>query len=150
MLKIAIGYPEEDAEAAILDRVEGGFDAANLASADLQTVLDVQALGALRAAVRQVHVEEPVRRYVTQIVRLTRTMRQVSLGASPRAGIMLLLSAKAHAVVAGRGFATPDDVKAMALPVLRHRVLLLPEVEVEGRTPDQCINELLLATEVPR
>ena len=54
------------------------------------------------------------------------------------------------AVVAGRGFATPDDVKAMALPVLRHRVLLLPEVEVEGRTPDQCINELLLATEVPR
>jgi len=150
MLKIAIGYPAEDAEAAILDRVEDGFDAANLASADLQTVLDVQALGALRAAARQVHVEEPVRRYVTQIVRLTRTMRQVSLGASPRAGIMLLLSAKAHAVVAGRGFATPDDVKAMALPVLRHRVLLLPEVEVEGRTPDQCINELLLATEVPR
>jgi MoxR-like ATPase len=77
-------------------------------------------------------------------------MPQVSLGASPRAAVMLLLAAKARAVIAGRDYATPDDVKAMALPALRHRMLLLPEIEVEGRSTDDCIRELLLGVEVPR
>jgi MoxR-like ATPase len=77
-------------------------------------------------------------------------MPQVSLGASPRAAVMLLLASKARAVVSGRDFVTPDDVKAMAPPVLRHRMLMLPEFEVEGRTPDDCIRELLLGTKVPR
>jgi len=91
-----------------------------------------------------------VRRYVTRVVRSTRSMPQIALGASPRAAVMLMLAAKAQAVMAGRDFVTPDDVKAMALPALRHRLMLQPEFEVEGRTTDDCINELLLGVEVPR
>ena len=150
MLKILLGYPEEDVEALILDRVEGGFDATDLASADVATLLDVKTLSDLRATVRQVRVEEPVRRYITSIVRATRTRPDVALGASPRAAVMLMLAAKAHSVLVGRDFVTPDDVKAMALPALRHRLILLPEVEVEGGTPDDCVRDLLLGIEVPR
>jgi MoxR-like ATPase len=150
MMKILIDYPDEAGEAAILDHVEGGFDAADLGTAGLAPLLDAEQVTALRQTVRAVHVEEPVRRYATQIVRGTRALPVVSLGASPRAAVMLLLAAKAQAVLAGRDFATPDDVKAMALPVLRHRVLLLPEAEVEGRTPDECLTNLLNATDVPR
>jgi len=150
MFKIVIGYPEEQREASILDKVESGFDSSDLSTAGLESVLDVATLEDLRTTVRGVRVEEMVRRYVTTIIRATRSMLQVSLGASPRAAVMLLLGAKAHAVVVGREFVTPDDVKAMALPVLRHRLLLRPEVEVEGRTADDCLHELLLGIEVPR
>jgi MoxR-like ATPase len=150
MFKILVGYPDERTETTILDNVEAGFNSDNLASANLRVLLDVPTLEELRAAVRTVLVEPIVRRYVTSIVRATRSMIQLSLGASPRAAVMLMLGAKAQAVVAGRSFVTPDDVKAMALPVLRHRILLRPEVEVEGRSPDDCLRELLLGVEVPR
>jgi MoxR-like ATPase len=150
MLKILIDYPAQDHEAAILDKVEAGFDAANLTAADLQSLLDPQTVADLRAAVRGVHVEPLVRGYITQIVRATRSIPEITLGASPRAGVMLLLAAKARAVIAGRPYVTPDDVKALAAPVLRHRILLLPEAEVEGKTADDCIKQLLLKIEVPR
>ncbi len=150
MLKITVDYPAEDSEATILDRHEGGFDSADLSTIELSALLDADSLIELRSVVRAIRVEEMVRRYITQIIRSTRRMPQVSLGASPRAGVMLLLAAKAHAVIAGRDYVTPDDVKAMAPPTLRHRMLLLPEVEIEGRTTDDCIRELLLGIEVPR
>ena len=150
MLKILVNYPDEAVEGAILDRVEDGFDWSNLATANLRTLLDLETLLDLRETVRRTHMEESVRRYATRIVRGSRALPQVSLGASPRAAVMLMLAAKAHAVVAGRPFATPDDVKAMAPAVLRHRLLLAPEIEVEGRKPDDCIRELLLGVEVPR
>jgi MoxR-like ATPase len=150
MLKILVGYPPEAEEAAILDKVEAGFDAADLATARLTAVLDGASLAALRAAVRKVRVEEMVRRYITRIVRATRAMPQVSLGASPRAAVMLMLASKGRAVLDGRDFVTPDDVKAMAPPTLRHRMLLAPEFEVEGRTADDCLRELLVGIKVPR
>jgi MoxR-like ATPase len=150
MLKVQIGYPARQMEESILDKVEDGFDSADLSTAGISPLISTDQLREMRAVVRAVHVEEPVRRYITQIVRATRETPQVSLGASPRAGIMLMLAAKASAVVAGRSFVTPDDVKSMALPALRHRLLLLPEVEVEGRTADECVREILLSTEVPR
>jgi MoxR-like ATPase len=149
MLKIVIDYPQEAAEAQILDKVEAGFDAA-LAGSEVQPMLDAQKLLDLRAATRSVHVEEIVRRYVTRVIRATRSRSQITLGASPRAGVMLMLAAKAKALLAGRDFVSPDDVKAMAPAVLRHRILLLPEVEVEGLTPDDCLKEILLGAEVPR
>jgi MoxR-like ATPase len=150
LIKILVEYPGEEHEATILDRLEEGFDSADLSTAGMECVLSVEKLADLRETVRRVHIEEAVRRYVTGIVRATRSLHQVSLGASPRAGVMLVLAAKAHAVIAGREFVTPDDVKEMAAPVLRHRILLLPEVEVEGRTADDFLRELLLRVEVPR
>jgi MoxR-like ATPase len=150
MLKILVGYPQAKVEAIILDRVEAGFEATDLESAGLKPLLDVPTLIEVRKTVRQVHVEEPVRRYVTAIVRATRSRSQIALGASPRAAVLLMLAAKAHAVLAGREYVTPDDVKRMALPALRHRILLLPEVEVEGGTSDDCLREILAGVQVPR
>jgi MoxR-like ATPase len=149
MLKIVIDYPAEAAEAEILDKVESGFDA-GLAGPDSQPVLDALKLLDLRAATMTVHVEEMVRRYVTRVIRATRSRSQITLGASPRAGVMLLLAAKAKALLSGRDFVSPDDVKAMAPAVLRHRILLLPEAEVEGLCADDCLKEILLGAEVPR
>jgi MoxR-like ATPase len=150
MLKIVIDYPGEAAEAEILDKVEAGFDSADLAGLNLQPLLDAPRLLGLREATRKVHVEEMVRRYVTRVIRATRSRSQITLGASPRAGVMLLLAAKAKALLSGREFVSPDDVKALAPAVLRHRILLLPEAEVEGLTPDDCLKEILQGAEVPR
>jgi MoxR-like ATPase len=150
MLKIVINYPDEAAEERILDNVESGFDAGDLAGIIIERVLDRERLGALRQAVRGTHVESMVRRYITRVIRATRGRAQVTLGASPRAGVMLLLAAKARALLAGRDFVSPDDVKAIAPAVLRHRILLLPEAEVEGLSPDDCLKEILLHAEVPR
>jgi MoxR-like ATPase len=150
MLKILVPYPQEAAELQILDNVDAGFDAADLAAAQIEQVIDAESLRSARQAARTVRVEELIRRYITQIVRTTRSRPQVSLGASPRAGVMLMLAAKARAMISGRDFVTPDDVKAIAKPVLRHRILLIPEVEIEGKTADDCINDILHTIEVPR
>jgi MoxR-like ATPase len=150
MMKIVIKYPPENAETEILDKVEAGFDSSNLNTINIQKVLDLEKLTSIREIAKKVRVEEIVRRYVTQIIRATRSKPQITLGASPRAGVMLMGAAKGRALVMGRDFATPDDVKAMALPVLRHRILLVPEAEVEGKTTDDCIDEILLTIEVPR
>jgi len=149
MLKIVIDYPAEAAEAQILDKLEASVDSV-LTGPEVQPVLDALKLLDLRAATRTVHVEEMVRRYVTRVIRATRSRAQITLGASPRAGVMLLLAAKAKALLSGRDFVSPDDVKAMAPAVLRHRILLLPEAEVEGLSPDDCLKEILLGAEVPR
>ncbi|MBN1972255.1 MAG: MoxR family ATPase [Sedimentisphaerales bacterium] len=150
MMKILIKYPPETAEAGILDKVESGFDSSNLETADIRKVLDLETLMAIREAARKIHVEEPVRRYITQIIRATRSKPNITLGASPRAGVMLMNAAKAKALLMGRDFSTPDDVKSMSLPVLRHRILLVPEAEIEGKTADDCISEILYTIEVPR
>jgi len=150
MMKILVEYPPENAEAEILDQVEAGFDASDLNTAGIKKVLDLEMLSNIRQRAKKIHAEEMVRRYVTQIVRATRSKPQITLGASPRAGVMLMGAAKARALVSGRDFVTPDDVKTMALPVLRHRILLVPEAEVEGKTTDDSIKEILLAVEVPR
>jgi len=149
MLKILIDYPGEAAEAEILDKVESSLGTA-LAGPDAQPLLDALKLLDLRVATMTVHVEEMVRRYVTRIIRATRTRPQITLGASPRAGVMLLLAAKGKALLSGRDFVSPDDIKAMAPAVLRHRIVLLPEAEVEGLTPDDCLKEILQGAEVPR
>ncbi len=150
MMKINIKYPPESAEAEILDKVEEGFDSSKPESVNIQRVLDFESLISIRQIVKNIHVEEAVRRYVTQIIRATRSMQTITLGASPRAGVLLMIASKARALLSGRDFVTPDDVKAMALPVLRHRILLVPEAEIEGKFPDDCINEIFHSIEVPR
>jgi MoxR-like ATPase len=150
MMKIVIKYPPEGAESEILDKVEAGFDSSDLKTINVQKVLDLESLASIRETAKKVRLEEMVRRYITKIIRATRSRPQLTLGASPRAGVMLMRAAKAKALLMGRDFVTPDDVKDMALAVLRHRILLIPEAEVEGKTTDDCIKEILLAMEVPR
>lgn len=150
MFKIKVDYPPEEPEREILDKLEEGFDATDLSTANLDRLLDVATLADLRETVRRIQVKPEVRRYITSIVRATRSLPQVSLGASPRAGAMLMRAAKGGAAIHGRQYVTPDDVKSLARPALRHRLILRPEIEVEGRTTDECIEELLTGVEVPR
>ncbi len=150
LIKIRIGYPPEQAERAILDRYVGGFSADRAETFGIRPVLTAGELTRVRAEVAAVHVEPSVLDYVTRIVRATRDEPSLALGASPRAGVALFLASRASAYLEGRDFVTPDDVKALALPVLRHRVVLTPEAEVEGQTVDERLAGMLGAIPAPR
>ncbi|HST61957.1 MAG TPA: MoxR family ATPase [Longimicrobium sp.] len=150
LLKIIVGYPGAEAERAILDRYVDGFSADRADSYGIKAVLGSGELVRLRQAVSTVHVEPNVRDYITRIVRATREEPSLALGASPRAGVALFLAARAEAFLSGRDFVTPDDVKSLTLPVLRHRVVLTPEAEVEGQTVDDRVGGLLGTIPAPR
>jgi MoxR-like ATPase len=150
LLKIVIGYPGEAAEREILDRYVAGFSADRAETFGVRPVLSAGDLAGVRAAVAAVHVEPTVRDYVTRIVRATRDEPSFALGASPRAGVALFLASRAEALLSGRDFVTPDDVKSLALPVLRHRVVLTPEAEVEGQTVDERLRGLVQTLPAPR
>lgn len=150
LLKIVVGYPEQQQEVEILKHYQAGFDAARVTTFNIQPCTSVPELAELRAAVRQVRVEQPVLEYITSIIRGTRGLQWLTLGASPRASVMLLLASKGLAVLRGRSYVVPDDVRDMAIPVLRHRIVLNPEAEIEGMTADQCVSRVLERTEVPR
>jgi MoxR-like ATPase len=150
LFKIVVGYPEKRQEIEILERYQAGFDAARLATFGIQPCTSVEDLVQVRAAVRQVTVAPPLLDYITSIIRGTRELPALTLGASPRAAVMLLLASKGLAVMRRRAYVTPDDVRDLAIPVLRHRIMLNPEAEIEGTTADQCIGRVLERIEVPR
>lgn len=150
LLKVNIDYPDEPSEREVLRRYHAGFDAHDLDSAGIRPVIDADELPELRAQIRAVTVEEGIIGYITRLVAASRRSPDLILGGSPRAAITLLLTAKTAAALAGRDFVVPDDVKAMALPALRHRLILRPEAEIEGLDADAVIRRLLAATEVPR
>ncbi|HEX6057622.1 MAG TPA: MoxR family ATPase [Gemmatimonadaceae bacterium] len=150
LLKIRVDYPSEEAERAMLANHAAGFDAERTAGLLPAPVLDADAARRLRDAVDQVRVAPEVQEYIASLVRATRTEPALTLGGSPRATVALFRAARAAALVAGRAFATPDDVKDYALPVLRHRVLLAPELEVEGRTPDDVLSSVLTRVPAPQ
>lgn len=149
-MKVTMTYPTPDEEAALLVRVHRGFDAHELASVGLQPVISAQILENARQAVRNVTVSEGIIRYITSIVGRTRGLPNLTLGASPRASVALLECAKAHAALTGRDFVSPEDVKAIAPPVLRHRLLLRAESEMEGLRTDDVVRSVLGEIEVPR
>ncbi|MFQ5663173.1 MAG: AAA family ATPase [Terriglobia bacterium] len=149
LMKIRIRYPEADQEAEILQAYQEGFDARALDRLGL-VPMETPLLAAARREVAQVRVEPSLFRYITELVRRTREWPALTLGASPRAGVNLMFVAKAMAAMEGRDYLIPDDVKTAALPVLRHRVLLKPEADLEGLTPDQVIADVLAAVEVPK
>lgn len=149
LMKIRITYPEGTEEAQILLKYQEGFDARSLDRAGLQPV-ESRAIDEARAEVKRVRVEPALNDYIVAIVRKTRQSPAVSLGASPRAAINLMFVAKATAAIEGRDFLVPDDVKASALPVLRHRVVLKPEADLEGLSADDVIRETLAGVEVPK
>ena len=148
LVKLDVGYPDEAGEVAMLRFTHRGVDAVTLA--DVVAVAGPAHLRAARDEVDATTASEELLGYVAAIVRRTRTLPSVALGASPRAAVHLLAASKAAACLAGRGFVTPDDVVAMAPPVLRHRLLLRPEAELERYRPDDAIATALAAVPVPR
>jgi MoxR-like ATPase len=149
LFKIVIGYPDPAEEVDIL---RGHHQRRNLTDAvdAVSAVLDAGQLATLRGQVHQVHVEDNLFNYIAQIVQATRANKSLYLGASPRASVALLNSAKALATLRGRDFITPEDVQELAVPVLRHRVLLTPEREMEGGTADEVVAQIVQKIEVPR
>jgi MoxR-like ATPase len=149
LVKTVMPYPTRDAELELLTRYEGGFDAERLVAADMKSALTSADAVAIRGLVDNVRVAPEVRVYVADITRSTREERMLSLGASPRATVALFRAARAAAVLEGRNFVIPDDVKGVTPAVLRHRINLAPELEVEGRSPDDVLGALLARVRVP-
>ena len=150
LIKCQITYPDAVAEAGLLDRVLAGFDSAAPASYGINPVLDGAGLAELQQAAAKVRVEPALVQYITALVRATRDAPALTYGGSPRASVALLKLAQAAALLAGREFVIPDDVKPLALPVLRHRVVVAPELELEGVTPDAALKTLIDRIEAPR
>ncbi|HEU4585326.1 MAG TPA: MoxR family ATPase [Gemmatimonadaceae bacterium] len=150
LLKIRVPYPAREAELAMLENYSKGFDAERAADAVPQPVVTAAVLRELRGAAECVKVAPEVREYIASIVRATREEPALTLGGSPRATVALFRVARAAALIAGRDFATPDDVKDFAFPVLRHRVIVSPEVEVEGRTSDEVLDAVLTRVTAPQ
>lgn len=147
LFKIVIDYPNIVEEVAILDRQNKGELSIDVG---IKPVLDDHKLKSLHRAVEKVQVEHHLLEYIAQIVSATRQSPWITLGASPRASLAILNASKALAAIRGRDFITPDDIKEIALPVLRHRVLLTPEKEMDGTSTDTIIWQLIDKTEVPR
>ena len=150
LMKIVVDYPDAEAEREILDRYAEGFRNDDLNTFGITNPLSSEAVAAHRVAADRVHVDERIRQYITDLVRATRRAPSFVLGASPRAGVALFLASRAEAHLSGRDYVTPDDVKRLAFPVLRHRVLLTADAEVEGRTSDAELSQLLESLEAPR
>ncbi|HSI73443.1 MAG TPA: MoxR family ATPase [Fimbriimonas sp.] len=150
LLKILVDYPEPAAEMEVLQRHHRGFRPQSLEDAGIQQVVSLPALLQMQLEVQQTNVEEKVFDYIYAIVKATRESADIMVGGSPRAGIALLNCSKALARLRGRDFVIPDDVKELAPPILRHRVLLRPEAEVEGLTVDRVLAGLLEGQIVPR
>jgi MoxR-like ATPase len=149
LLKLHVGYPSAEQEQEVLRRHDEGLDPHDIASV-VRPVATVADLAAARTLVDDVRVEAPVLGYVVSLARATRESPSLALGVSPRGSAMLLHAAKAWAWLSGRAFVTPDEVKAMAKPALRHRVQLRPEVELEGATVDAVLDGVLATVPVPR
>lgn len=147
LFKINIEYPSLEEEITMLDghhkRKEQHF-------ALVRPVLNAENINAYRQKVGDVHVEHHLLRYIAQLVQETRNNSAIYLGASPRASVAILNSAKAFACLQGRDFVTPEDIKLLSLPVLRHRLILTPEKEMEGLAADEVIHQVVEKIEVPR
>jgi len=149
LVKIRVPYPSASDEVQLLTNVQNGFDSGDLAAVGLVPI-EPELLERARKEVKTVNVQEALFTYVVQIVRRTREWPALSLGASPRAAVSLMVFARALAALEGREYLIPDDVKQSALPVLRHRIVVKPEADLEGITPDQVLQDVLRAVEVPR
>jgi MoxR-like ATPase len=150
LMKVIVGYPSAEAEAKMLELHESGFDPEKGGGMVIvESVLTAEQARQCRQLVDQVRVAPEVREYISSITRATRDDPGFVLGASPRASVALMRASRASAVMDGRDFVTPDDVKARAPAVLRHRVILAPELGVEGRTTDEVLSALLTRVVAP-
>ncbi|MFI8852181.1 MoxR family ATPase [Streptomyces sp. 891-h] len=150
LLKLNIPLPSRDTEIDVLTRHAEGFDPRDLPGMGVRPVAGPAEIGAARAAVARTSVSSEVTGYIVDICRATRESPSLSLGVSPRGATALLSTARAWAWLTGRDYVIPDDVKAFALPTLRHRIQLRPEAEMEGVTADSVLDSILAHTQVPR
>lgn len=149
LMKIRIVYPEAGEETRILEAYQGGFDAREFDRIELAAVEPPLLAGALEE-VKRIRVEPGLFRYIGEVCRRTRDWPSLSLGASPRAAVNLMLVAKGIAALDARDYLIPDDVKAAAPAVLRHRLILRPEADLEGLTPDSVVADVLAAVPIPK
>ncbi|HLO99721.1 MAG TPA: MoxR family ATPase [Fimbriimonas sp.] len=150
LIKVVLDYPSSEDEVDILRLHHAGFTPNNLDAVGLRTVLNPEQLAEAQKEVKSTRVEDKIFEYIYGIVKATRTSRDIAIGGSPRAGIALLNVSKSLARLRGRDFVIPDDVKDMALPVLRHRVQLTPESEIEGLTSADVIRQVIATIPVAR
>ncbi len=150
LLKITIDYPEAEAELEIVSRWDQGFNARQFEQVELVPLPPEMSIQNCRAEIKAMRMEAGVQKYIVEIVRKSRTHPTILYGASPRASVALLLCSKALAAIRGRDFPIPDDVRDVALPVLRHRLALRAEAELDGATTDAVISDILKTVEVPR
>jgi MoxR-like ATPase len=145
ILRIGVGYPSRDDEWALLERrLERGAD-----EVSLDAVTDRNGLLEMQASIEQVHVSEPIGSYIVDIVSSTRASQRVQVGASPRGSLAILKLSRAKAALAGRDFVTPEDVKAVAVPALSHRLILRPELWVQRVRPEDVVRESLETVPAP-
>jgi MoxR-like ATPase len=150
LMKVLLRYPSAEHEIDVLKLHHSGFHPQNLEERGLQTITSVEELRSIQAEVTRTKVEDKIFNYIYEIVKTTRDNRDIMVGASPRAGIGLLNISKAIAQMRGRDFVIPDDVKEFAPAVLRHRIQLRPESEIEGQTSDDVCKRILDSIPVPR
>jgi MoxR-like ATPase len=150
LLKLTMGIPPREEEVEILTRHDAGFNPRDLRAAGVGVVAGPDQLAAGQEAVRAVDVADDILGYVVDVCRATRAAPAVQLGASPRATTALLATSKAWAWLSGRDFVTPDDVKALSRPTLRHRLMIRPEAELDGMTADGVLDTVLASVPVPK
>ena len=150
MFKVMVTYPNQEAEQRVLREHHASGGQSNPVAMQVRPVVTTKDIIEARQTIRDTHVRDEVIRYVSDLLRATRNDDALTVGASPRSGLMLLMGAKSLAQFAGRDFVIPDDIKAAFLPVMRHRVVLAPSTELEGVTPDEVLASLLETVEVPR
>jgi MoxR-like ATPase len=148
LFKLTVGDPPPEIERTIVRHHADGFDPTDLSA--LQAATSPHEIAAMQQHAQSVRIDDAVIAYIVEVVRRTRDDKAIELGASPRASIALLKAAQVLAASEGRAFVTPDDVKPMAAAVLRHRVLLHPDAQLQGTSPDERIEDILRAVPVPR
>ncbi len=150
LLKIQIEYPDEAQEFQLVEQVTRGQVGDGLNIEAVEPVVDAPAISSIQASAAKLHVDERVTEYAVRITRSTREWAGVALGAGPRGGLALIRAARAYALVRGRDFVTPDDIKFVSLPALRHRIQLSPEMELEGQRSDDVLRAVLAHVDAPR
>jgi MoxR-like ATPase len=150
LFKVLVEYGSSEAERGIIERHHAGLQVTDLSAAGLSPIVDGPSVLELRAQVAATKVDQSVAEYVVAVGRATRTMPEVQYGASVRGALGLLHASKAIAAFGGRDYVTPDDVKTVAAPVLRHRIVLKPEAELDGLRSDDIVQRILGSVPVPR
>jgi MoxR-like ATPase len=150
LFKVVIGYPSRDEERDVVRRHGHRTTMPRLADFDLQPVADLGLLIAMRQVVQQIRASDAILDYIVDLVRATRERPSIAFGASPRAATMLTTASRAYAALAGRDYVLPDDIKALAVPALRHRLVLAPGAEIEGLTTEAVVRQILDQVPVPR